>query len=217
MNALLAGATGLVGGRCLERLLADSACRQVVVLGRRPLTVTHEKVQAEVVDFARLIERPTMAASVALCALGTTVKQAGSREAFRAVDHDAVAAFARWALHGGCWTFVLVSSVGADRRSRSFYLRVKGEVEETIARIGFRRFVALRPSFLLGARGERRPAEAIVQAVVPALAPVLAGPLRRYRAISADAVAAAMIAAAQGPEPGRFIWEHDRILHAAGQ
>jgi uncharacterized protein YbjT (DUF2867 family) len=100
-------------------------------------------------------------ARVALCALGTTIKKAGSEAAFRAVDLDAVVAFARWAKDGGAEVLGLVSSVGADVSASSFYLRVKGQAEEAIAAIGFRSFVALRPGLLLGDRSESRPGDSV--------------------------------------------------------
>jgi uncharacterized protein YbjT (DUF2867 family) len=214
--ALLAGATGLVGQRVLRLLLADGAFTRVVALARRPLSVTDQKLSVELVpDFSRLDDRPAPAATVALCALGTTIKQAGSQEAFRAVDHDAVVAFARWAARAGCQTFVLVSSVGADAGAGTFYLQVKGQAEESVAALGFRRFIALRPSLILGERQERRFGEAAAQALMPALSPLLLGPLRRYRGITGDQVAAAMITAARDQQPGREIWEHDRLVAAA--
>jgi uncharacterized protein YbjT (DUF2867 family) len=214
VNALLAGATGLVGSHCLRRLLADPAVTSVVALARRPLAVAEPKLRVELVDFARLAERAPPPATVALCALGTTIKQAGSQAAFRQVDHDAVAEFGRFALRAGCQTFVLVSSVGADPAARSFYLRVKGEAEATIGALGFPRLVVLRPSLLLGARAESRPGEAAARVLMPALAPLLIGSLRRYRGIGVDTVAAAMVAAARSQEAGHFVWEHDQIAAA---
>ena len=195
---LLAGATGLVGAP-----LSSAACSRTTPPARRWWRCRAGRSRCPTKSWpSRWSTSPAWTtralppAEAALCALGTTIKQAGSQDAFRAVDHDAVLAFARAAVRAGCRTFVLVSSVGADRSARNFYLRVKGETEEAVAALGFARFVALRPSLMLGERGDRRPGEAVAQAVMPVIAPLLAGPLRRYRGISADAVAAAMIAAA---------------------
>lgn len=212
---LLAGATGLVGGHCLRRLLADASFASVMALSRRPVEVAHPKLVVAEVDFSRLEDRAPPPATAALCALGTTIKQAGSQKGFRAVDHDAVVAFASWARRAGCRTFALVSSVGADPASRTFYLRVKGEAEEAVAALGFPRFVALRPSLLLGRRASSRPAEAVARGLMPVIAPILGGSLRRYRPISADTVAAALVAAARSHEPGRLVWEHDEIVARA--
>lgn len=210
-TVLLAGATGLVGGLAVRHLLAPGAFARVVALGRRPLP-PRPGLESRVVDFAHLHREPVEPAAAAVCALGTTIAKAGSREAFRAVDVDAVLAFGRWAREGGASTFVLVSSVGADRRASNFYLRCKGEAEDAVAAVGFARFVALRPSLLLGPRPEARRGEAIARKLAPLAGPLLAGPLRRYRAVDADVVAAAAARAALDPGPGCFTWEHDAIV-----
>jgi uncharacterized protein YbjT (DUF2867 family) len=134
-TALLAGASGLVGGLCLRRLLAAGEFDQVVVIARRPLELSHERLRVMVTSFDRLAELAPIPAGAALSTLGTTMARAGSEQAFRAVDHDAVLAFAQWARRGGASSFVLLSSVGAATNARSLYLRVKGQVEESVARI----------------------------------------------------------------------------------
>jgi uncharacterized protein YbjT (DUF2867 family) len=197
-----------VGGLAIPHLLAEGAFERVVALGRKPLT-ERPGLQQKTMDFERLDAEPPVSAAAAVCALGTTIRRAGSQAAFKAVDVDAVLAFARWARAGGAATFVLVSSVGADPRSPNFYLRCKGEAEEAVAGLGFTRLVALRPSLLLGAREGSRPGEALGRAVTPLLNPLLLGPLRRYRGIPADAVASAAVRAAIEPTPGRFAWEYD--------
>jgi len=209
-TVLLAGATGLVGALAVRHLLAAGAFARVVALVRRP-PPRQADVEARVVDFEHLHREPIVEAVAAVCALGTTIAKAGSPAAFRAVDVDAVLAFGRWAREGGASTFVLVSSVGADVRSSSFYLRCKGEAEDRLAEMGFARFVALRPSLLLGSRAEPRRGEAVARKLEPLAAPLLLGPLRRYRAIDADRVAAAAARAALDPLPGRFTWEYDAL------
>jgi uncharacterized protein YbjT (DUF2867 family) len=216
-TALIAGATGLVGGHCLRRLLASDVFGMVVALGRRPALVEHDHLRNLIVDFGRLDEVPPLPADVAFSALGTTLAKAGSKEAFRAVDHDAVVAFARWARAGGARTFVLVSAAGAAPHARAFYLRVKGETEQAVQALGYQRLVVLRPGLLLGARNERRPAEALARAIVPVLNPLLQGSLRSLRGIPADTVAAAMVAAGGTDEPGQLVWTYDQIISAASQ
>ena len=213
-TVLLAGATGLVGGLALRQLLDRPEVSHVVALGRRPPAPTHPRLEAKTVDFARLDAVAPLRAGAAVCALGTTIKAAGSQAAFRAVDHDAVLAFARWARAGGAHTFALVSSVGAASGTGNFYLSVKGETEDAVAALGYPRMVVLRPSLLLGDRAERRLGEAVAQVLTPALNPLLRGPLRRYRAVDADRVAAALVTAALDRSPGREVWEYDRILAA---
>jgi uncharacterized protein YbjT (DUF2867 family) len=211
---VLAGATGLVGGLALRRLVAGAGFDRVVALARRPLPA-QPRLETRVVDFAALDREAAVPCAAALCALGTTIKTAGSQAAFRAVDHDAVVSFARWARRGGAATFVLVSSVGADATARNFYLRVKGEAEESVAAVGFARLVVLRPSLLLGDRAERRAGEGVARKLAPAFNPLLLGGLRRYRAIGAGDVSAAAVAAARDDAPGRLVWEYEQIQAAA--
>lgn len=204
-TAAVVGATGLVGGRCLARLLDDPAWVRVRVLTRRPTGVAHPKLEETVdpLDPDRLAQASAaLACDDLFCCLGTTIKAAGSRAAFRRVDHDLVVAVARLARQGGARRAALVSSVGADPRSWSFYLRTKGEAEREVAVAGFECLELLRPSFLVGQRAERRPGEALGVAASSALAGLLVGPTRRYRPIEADLVAAAMITALKRGAPG---------------
>lgn len=165
-SILVAGATGLVGRECVRQLAAQPALGRVVALVRRAPTAGTFPPATRVVeaDFARLEEEVTrLAPAHVVCALGTTMKQAGSREAFRHVDHDLVLAVARGALSAGARHFVLVSALGADPGSSFFYNRVKGEAERDLLALGYRSVTILRPSLLLGARGEFRLGEAIAK------------------------------------------------------
>lgn len=213
--ALLAGATGLVGRACLRQLVERAEYARVVVVARRPLEFQHRKLESLVVDFDCLETLSLPPIQHAFCALGTTIAKAGSREAFRAVDHDAVLALARLARKHGAGQFVLVSSVGADPSSSNFYLRVKGETEHDVVEVGFRGAHLLRPGLLLGDREESRPAEAIARTFLPLLNPALVGSLRRYRAVDADVVAAAMIGAALEGKTGARALEFDDIERLA--
>ena len=148
-----------------------------------------------IADFAKLEAAAAQVPAVdaALCALGTTIRQAGSRTAFHAVDHDAVLAFAKLAKAKGARRFAVVSSVGASSRSGNFYLATKGRMEDGLATLGFERLTILQPSFLLGERREKRPGEGYITALAQWLSPLLAGSWRRYRPIAADAVARALL------------------------
>lgn len=150
-TALVAGATGLVGRAVLQGLLADDAVAAVHVLARRNPGMDHPKLTVHIVDFSSLPALP--AVDEVYLALGTTIKVAGSQSAFRAVDFDASLAVARAARAGGATRVGVVSAMGADPCSRIFYNRVKGELEEALATLGFRRMVIARPSFLAGDRG----------------------------------------------------------------
>jgi uncharacterized protein YbjT (DUF2867 family) len=213
--ALVAGATGLVGSALLARLATHHAFPRVIPLVRRPERWPHASVEPRAVDFARLDDEPALEATHAFCALGTTIARAGSEEAFRRVDHDAVLAFARYARRSGAEQFLMVSSVGADPRASSFYLRVKGEAEQALAGVGFRSLLVVRPSLLLGDRQESRPLEAVARALAPVFNPLLRGPLSRYAAVPAEVVAAALVAGALDGVVGARVWEHDAIVRAA--
>lgn len=208
MSAWLAGGTGLVGNQLLQQLLAETRMARVIAVGRRPLPFTHDRLTQAVVDFARpdtMTELP--APDVAFCCLGTTIKKAGSRAAFRAIDHDAVVQFAQTARARGAHTFLHVSSLGASTRAGNFYLRVKGETEDAVAALGFTSVYALRPSILDGERSESRPAERLGLAVGRALGPLLG----KYRPTPVTAVAATMLRLALQPTPGAHVVESTDI------
>lgn len=152
----------------------------------------------------------------AFCCLGTTIKTAGSREAFRAVDFDATFAFAQAARAAGAARFFLVSSSGASARSRVFYSRVKGEIEDAVARLPFEAVVLLRPSLLLGERAQARLGERLGEPLLALAAPLLVGPLRKYRAIEAGVVAKAALALAREGGKGRRVVESDELQRLGG-
>jgi hypothetical protein len=148
--------------------------------------------------------------------LGTTLQVAGSREAFIAVDRDLVLRLAKLAFGLGARRAILVSSVGASRQSGTFYLRIKGEVEDAMGDVGFQRLDILQPGLLLGERGEVRRGEAIAQTLAPIYNPLLRGRrLRRYRAIDAGEVARAIVRLSEQDAPGRFVHENDEIAEWA--
>jgi uncharacterized protein YbjT (DUF2867 family) len=199
-TALVAGASGLVGGHLLEALLETPLYQQVYSLGRRALPRQHPRLVQQIVDFGRLSETPLPAAGDAFCCLGTTLKKAGSQEAFRAVDHDAVLNFAKAARKAGVRRFAVVTAMGANSRSRFFYNRVKGEVEEALQALGFEALIIARPSLLLGERAESRPTEKVATVVAQVLRPLLR-PLAS-RPIEGRTVARALVALARQPPPG---------------
>jgi len=194
--ALIAGASGLVGGHILRLLLEDPRWDRVISIGRRQVDVRHEKLEQRVVQLPTIGELPAI--DDVFSALGTTIKKAGSQAAFRAVDHDAVVALAQAARDAGASSFLHVSSMGANAGSRVFYNRVKGETERDVTRVGIPTTVSFRPSILDGAREEQRRAEQLGLVVMRALGPVL-GKLRPTRA---EDVAKAMIREAGRQEPG---------------
>jgi uncharacterized protein YbjT (DUF2867 family) len=200
MTVLLAGATGLVGSRV--RALRED----IVPVGRRATGVAGEVVA----DFAALPALPP--ARVAVSALGTTISAAGSQAAFRAVDHDAVLAFAKGAQAAGVRHFIVVTAVGADAASGVFYSRVKGEVERDLAKLGFDRLDIIQPGLILGPRADRRPTEAFFQWLAPVLNPLLIGGLDKYGGIGADVVARAVAALCDRGDPGRFVHRNREMV-----
>jgi uncharacterized protein YbjT (DUF2867 family) len=152
---------------------------------------------------------------VAFCCLGTTIRQAGTEQAFRRVDVDHVLAFARAAKAALAQRFVFVSSAGADPRSKYFYLRTKGEVEESLAALGFTSLDILRPSALIGWRREPRWAELAAMSFLPLVNPFLTGSREQWRAIPARVVASAMLGAARSGRRGIYRYTYSSIRDLA--
>ena len=206
LRLLLVGATGLVGGLCLTKLLADDDVESVTVFARRSLARTDPKLTTHVVDFDHLHDHAkAINADTALCCLGTTHRAAGSPEAFAKVDHIYVAELARLAAARGVSRFVLVSAVGADPGSPVFYNRVKGRAEAAVSELPFKAVHILRPSLLLGDRPKPRPAEDWSKPFAPVWSLFLWGPLSRYKPVSAETVAARMVELAKSGQDGVHI------------
>ncbi len=211
-TALIAGATGLVGAELLDLLLADPLVARVHSLVRRPSGRANEALAEHVVDFGTLsatsLEPPV---DEAYCCLGTTMRAAGSRDAFRRVDFEFVMAFARLALGLGACSLTVISSLGADPESRSFYLRTKGEVERELIALGLPSLGIVRPSLLLGQRRELRIGERAGELGLRLASPLLKGSLARYRPVHARMVARAMVDLGRRGEPGVHVLESDGI------
>ena len=210
--AIVAGATGLVGQALVRQLAAESTWREVRALVRRapPPELAGPTVVSVQVDYARLEPPPLWAAADhVFCALGTTMRQAGSAAAFRRVDFEYPVALARAAQAQGTRHFLLVTALGAAPASRVFYNRVKGEVEAAIAALGFRSVTIARPSLLLGQRTEPRLAEQLGK-VLGVLAPP------RWRPVPVARVARALVDAAKRDLPGIHILENRDLRAAAG-
>lgn len=202
-TALLVGATGVVGGFVLEHLLADPAYTAITVLTRRPLAQTQAKLRQQRINFEQLQEEQRhFAVDDVFCCLGTTLRSAGSKGAFRKVDYDYVVGAAELAAKAGAKQFLLVSAVGASPGALAFYSRVKGEAEQAIAKLGLPAVHFLRPSLLLGPRAEKRPGEAAAKALAPLLSAITVGPLAKYRPVQAEEVARRMVEIAKSGQTG---------------
>lgn len=211
LTAVLAGATGLVGGECLKQLLASKRYRRVVAVTRRPLTSVgrHRKLDIVITDFDRLDEvGDQLRGDHVLCALGTTIRKAGSQSRFRVVDHDYPLRLAHLTRQQGAVHFSLVSALGASRSSPFFYSRVKGELEDELRRMGWPSLAMFRPSVIAGDRGESRPLERLGEQMLR-FAPAT------WRPVEAGDIAAAMISTALSEPPGVTVVESRDIAAAA--
>ena len=210
--ALIAGASGLVGSYLVRSLIDSPDYAKVVSLGRRGVGWSHPKLAQITVDFGAFQALPEdLRVDDAFCTLGTTIKKAGSRDAFRRFDFTAALQLARACLARGARTFTVVTAIGADPQSRIFYSRVKGELEQALRGLRFPSLIVLRPSLILGRRTEPRLGETLAEALLLLLRPVLAGPWRKYRPVEATAIASRMVAVAQAPKPGMQILESNQI------
>jgi uncharacterized protein YbjT (DUF2867 family) len=213
LTAILAGATGLVGGECLRQLLASPRYGRVIVVTRRELgaAARHDKLREVVVEFDRLGDaKARLRGDHVFCALGTTIRKAGSQAKFRAVDYEYPLRLARLGLQNGARHFSVVSALGASRSSPFFYSRVKGEVEEGLRQMGWPSLGIFRPSVIAGERAESRPLERVSEHLLR-FAPAT------WRPVPARDIAGAMIAVALREPPGVTVIESREISRVAGQ
>jgi uncharacterized protein YbjT (DUF2867 family) len=211
-TALLAGATGLIGSQLLPLLLDSSRYAKVIVVGRKAVPVIHPKLVQVTTELDKLEEvRLKLIADDVFCCLGTTMRQAGSKEAFYKVDFLYVVKLAAVATANFASQLLVVSSMGADAESRIYYSRVKGEMEDAVRQTPFRAIHIFRPSLLLGERAQPRLGERLGAAVLGLLRPLLRGPLLKYRPVTGAAVAAAMLRAAEEDGGGVRVHESDEL------
>lgn len=212
-TALLMGGTGLVGQSLLGLLMDDDHWDSIVVVSRRALRSTSDKV-VEVISGPGQLESVAgqLAVDTVFCCLGTTMKNAGSRENFRRIDYHYVLESARVAHQQGATRFIVVTALDARLRSPSFYMRVKAETERDLTAIGFDALDIVRPSLILGERDERRPVEEWSERILNPLSGLMIGPLRRYRPIPASQIAKAMAAIARIPGRAVTVYDSDRLL-----
>ena len=209
MNILHVGASGLVGKLVLPRLLAAPQVARVVAPTRRPLGIDHPRLSNPVVDFDALPEDADWwAVDAVVCTLGTTIADAGSQAAFIRVDHDYPLQVARLARRHGAKAYALNSAMGADARSSIFYNRVKGELEDALATLGYPSLALVRPGLIDGERSQSRPGERAALAASRLLRPLL--PMK-WRPSRADRIAQALVDAALDPPPGRSVIEAGQL------
>ena len=208
MKLILIGATGLVGRHVLALALADARVSAVVAPSRKALPA-HAKLEAPIVDFDQLpAEVSWWQADAVICTLGTTMKVAGTRQAFLRVDHDYPLAVARLALAAGTRTYALNSAAGANAASRIFYNRVKGELERDLEQLGFISLTCVRPGLIGGEREQARAGEGAALRLLRVLGPVLP---RRWRINPAPRIAAALLEAALAAAPGVHVVASEQL------
>ncbi len=215
LTAIVLGATGLIGGQLVERLLNDDDFEKVKILVRRPVELANKKLEVQIVNFDNLADFRAKLGSgdCIFCCIGTTQKQVkGDKAAYRRIDYDIPVNAAKMGKDAGFKKHLLVSSVGANASARNFYLKLKGEVEKAIAEQHFESFHVFRPSMLLGDRKEVRLGELIGKGVINALPFLLTGSLKKYRGINATDVAQAMVAASKLEVKGMVAHHYEDMM-----
>jgi uncharacterized protein YbjT (DUF2867 family) len=205
--ALLAGSTGLIGNQLLELLLADKYYSKIIALSRKPLAITNPKLENIVVEVEQL-EKHQLKADDVFCCLGTTMKQAGSKAAFRKVDFDYPLQLAKVLKTNSAQQFLLVSALGANKKSGIFYNQIKGEIEEAITSVGFRTLHIFRPSLLLGPRKDHRSGEEAAKVFYKIFGFLIP---KKYQGLESIKVARAMQALAKKEISGVFVHESDTL------
>ncbi len=212
MKAIVIGATGLIGKELVGQLLEKEEFDKVVTLVRKSSGVSHKKLEEVVIDFDEQSSYSKyLTGNVLFCALGTTIKKAGSQEAFRKIDFQYVVDFASVAAKNGVKRFSVVSSLGSKPDTSNFYLRTKGEMEKAISTLNFESVYIFRPSLLLGERQETRTGEKIAEFLFKIIGFGFVGKLKRYKPVQGGAVAKAMINTGISGKQGFNIVESEMI------
>ncbi len=193
-NAIVLGATGLVGSDVLKRLLVEEIYTRVISLNRRTLPIQEERLTQHLVDMNE-IEKVTeeLEGGDAFCCIGTTIKKAGSHEQYRRIEFDYALSFAKMAKRCGVKHFLIVTAYGASTEASSFHLKVKGEIETAILSLGFDKVTILRPMLLIGQRSEFRLTESFFSFVFRRISKLLVGPFEKFKAVDSSAVGWRMV------------------------
>jgi uncharacterized protein YbjT (DUF2867 family) len=215
-TALVLGGSGLVGKALVETLIQQNTYKKIVLLVRRPIEIINPVCEPHVVDFDHLEnEAELFQVTDVFCCLGTTIKKAKTKEAFRRVDYDYPVKAAKLSYNAGVENFLIVTAMGANPKSLFFYNKVKGDVEETLKKLELPSLYIFRPSLLLGNREEFRLGEKIAAKASNILNLFMVGPLKTYKAIEAKKVAAAMAEVASSENKGVHIYRSDEIQQLA--
>ncbi|ANU22193.1 NAD(P)H-binding protein [Planococcus donghaensis] len=217
-TALLAGASGLVGKELLYILLNSSNYSKVIILVRQPLEIAHEKLQQVTTDFDKMEEYAKyFDVDDVYCCLGTTIKKAGSQEAFKKVDYDYPLKMAELSASQQAKNFLVITALGADSTSKVFYSRTKGQLQVRLKKLGLTALHIFQPSLLLGERKEFRLGEKAAASLSPIFNRFLKGKMEKYKPVEAKSVALAMYEVAQIERTGNYTYPSDRIETISGK
>ena len=209
-SALLLGATGLTGGHLLNLLLESEDYHTVYIYSRRPIGIQSPKLKEIIIDFDTY--HGTVDADNVFCCLGTTIKVAKTKEAFKKVDLEYPVKFAQLQFNAGSKRFMVISAMGAAEDSLFFYSRVKADMEKLLSNIGYPKLIIFRPALITGDRKEHRAGEKIASSINEILNHVLIGPLKKYQSISAKAIASCMLSySCNNQVYGKVVIGSDRI------
>jgi len=215
-KAIIAGASGLIGGELLNILLQQPDYERILILVRTELPLKHKKLTQLVVDFDKLNDYANEINGHAFFScLGSTRRKTPDLDVYRKIDHDYPLHLAQLAAKNGVEQFHLVSSLGADASASNFYTKMKGEIERDIKETGLKCLHIYRPAFLTGDRKEERPLEGALNVFMKIINPLLLGGLKKYRSIPAKTVAMAMYKESKINERGIFIHPSDKIKKLA--
>jgi uncharacterized protein YbjT (DUF2867 family) len=217
-TALIIGSTGLIGSHLLKLLLDSNDYIKVITFVKRDTGIKHQKLTQHIIDF----DKPETYKELVFgddffCTIGTTIKKAGNKDAFRKVDFEYPRQFAAFALQNKVKQFLIISSLGADANSENFYLKTKGEIQDFLKDCNFESISVLQPSLLLGDRKEFRLGEKIGAFFMKLFSFLFIGNLKKYKAIQSEAVAKAMFIIAQKHDKGFHIIESDNIQEIANK
>lgn len=211
-TALIIGSTGLIGSQLLNFLFDSNDYLKVITFVKRDTGIKHPKLTQHVIDFDKPeTYKDLVVGDDFFCTIGTTIKKAGSKEAFRKVDFEYPRQFAAFALQNKVKQFLIISSLGADAKSGNFYLKTKGEIQDFLKNCNFESVSVLQPSLLLGNRTEFRLGEKVGAFFLKSLSLLFLGNLKKYKPIESKTVAKALLKIAQTNNKGFKIYESDTI------
>ena len=208
MIVAIAGATGLTGGLCLQKLLQNEQVSMVYAIGRKQTGIKHSKLKEVLLQNNKLLE--VINADAFICCLGTTIKKAGSKDAFKAIDLELPVYLAKELNNNGCHTAAVISAMGSNASSFIFYNNIKGQMEKAMKKVNFTSLSILRPSIIAGQRNEKRFGEKMGLILMKIFNPLLLGPLNNYKSIKASDIAKALVKSI-------IIQKHGKTIYLSGE